>query len=199
VIKKFLIISLFVGYLNAGLLNAIAVVVNNTVITMYDIDKAMEKKDLSQNQAVSMLIDDILYKQEIEKFDIEVNSIEINDYIANLAKSNNLSVEKFKEVVIKQGQDYKLFLKNIEKRILNQKLISKIARGKLQIATTEDLRLYYENNIDKFKISKDSIKVISFDKVKNKIFNVVMSQREQSLLKEHFETLKITADIKIIR
>jgi hypothetical protein len=40
---------------------------------------------------------------------------------------------------------------------------------------------------------------VPFKEVKNKIFNIIMSQREQKYLKEYFKKLKLKADIKIIR
>jgi IS1 family transposase len=51
-----------------------------------------------------------------------------------------------------------------------------------------------------FLINKKEGEIIeSFESVKEKIFNIVMGQREQKFLKEYFEKLKITADIKVIR
>ncbi len=197
-IKKFLMLSMIVGYLSAGLINALSIVVNEEVITLYDIDKAMQQQNLSENQAISMLIDKILYKQEIKKFDITLEDKELKEYIKKLAQTNKMSLEKFKSAV-KQNQDYKLFIAETKKRLLNQKLISKIALGKLKIANDEDIKMYYDNNIKQFRVSKNSIEVIPLEKIKNKIFNAIMGEREQNYLKEYFETLKITANIKIIR
>ena len=195
--RKYLIILVAV-WLNAGLLNAIAVVVNGIAITMYDIDKTANANNLSQKQAIKKLIDDILYKQELEKFNLVVSNTELLDYIKMLALSNKMSIEKFKST-IKQNQNYDTFINNIKKRILNRKLISKIAIGKLKMATDEDMKIYYENNIQQFKKNKNSIQVVPFKEVKNKIFNIIMSQREQKYLKEYFKKLKLKAGIKIIR
>ncbi len=197
-IKKFLILLAISGWLNAGLINGVAVIVNDNIVTQYDIDKAMTKNNLSHNQAVTMLIDKILYQEEIKRFDIAITSDMIDEYLVKLAQSNGMSLDKFKEAVTAQ-QSYAIFLEGIEKRLLNQKLITKIAYGKLKVASDEDMKLFYENNIEQFRVSKDSIQVVSFEQAKNKIFNIIMSQREQKYLKEYFETLKITADIKIIR
>jgi hypothetical protein len=46
---------------------------------------------------------------------------------------------------------------------------------------------------------KKNVKTIAFEDVKNKIFNEIMQKREDALLKEYFETLKMTADIQILR
>ena len=197
-IKKFLILLLIAGWLNAALTNGVAVIVNENVVTLYDIDEAMTKKNLSQNQAITMLIDKILYEDEISRFNISVSQSDIDDYLVKLAQSNGMSLEQF-QIAVKRQQSYTLFLGNIKKRLLNQKLISKIASGKLKIASDEDMKLYYENNIEQFRVNKDSIQIVPFEQAKDKVFNMIMSEREQKYLKEYFETLKITADIKIVR
>lgn len=46
---------------------------------------------------------------------------------------------------------------------------------------------------------KEGVSVLPFDTVKQRIFNVVMRDREKAYLKEYFEKLKLTADIKIVR
>jgi len=198
-IKKFLMLLVSTLWLSAGLVNAIAVSVNNKAITLYDIDVYMARTQESHNQAVSALIDEILYNQEIKTYQISSTQQEITDYIEKLAQANGMDSKSFKEALKKQNQDYGQFEQSIKKRILSQKLISHIAKGKLKIANDEDLRLYYDNNIEQFRASKESIQVVPFKQVKNKVFNIVMSQREQKYLKSYFETLKITADIKIIR
>ena len=197
-IKKFLILLLIAGWLNAALTNGVAVIVNDSVVTLYDIDEAMTKKNLSQNQAITMLIDKILYEDEISRFNISVPQSDLDDYLVKLAQSNGMSLEQF-QVAVKRQQSYTLFLGNIKKRLLNQKLISKIASGKLKIASDEDMKLYYENNMEQFRVNKDSIQIVPFEQAKDKVFNMIMSEREQKYLKEYFETLKITADIKIVR
>ena len=197
-IKKFLILLGFSIFLNAGLNNAIAIIVNEKAITLYDIDETMNRDKLSHNQAVVTLIDKVLYEEEIKKFSLDASKYEINEYLNKLALSNGMELKDFKKAVKKQ-QNYTQFWNQIKKRIINQKLITKIATGQLKIANQEDMKLYYENNIQQFKIKKNSIEVYQFNQVKNKIFNIIMSQREKKFLKEYFETLKITADITILR
>lgn len=259
--------------LYAGLVNAIAITVNDTPITLFDIDKEMETKRISKDQAVSQIIDKVLYEQEIEKNKISIDIFDVDNYIEKLASSNKMNVLNFKSLV-RQQQDYAVFKKNIKKQLLHQKLITSIARGKLTVASEEDLNIYYENNKEQFKIA-DTIEVIAyvskskqallelknnpllqndtvvsqnmtmkqkelnaqtkyilnttsekefsaifaqnknynmffiqnkkditsleFKDVKEQIFTTIMQKREQDYLKNYFETLKITADIKILR
>lgn len=259
--------------LYAGLVNAIAITVNDSPITLYDIDTEMETKQISKDQAVSQIIDKILYDQEIEKNRISIDIFDVDNYIEKLAANNKMNVLDFKSL-IRQQQNYDMFKKNIEKQLLHQKLVTKIARGKLTVASEEDLNIYYENNKEQFKIAdtievvayiskskqalielkknplvqndnivsqnltmkqnelnaqtkyilnttsakefsaifaqnknynmffvqnKKDITTLSFSDVKEQIFTIIMQKREQDYLKNHFETAKITADIKILR
>ena len=124
--KKILLWFLFTATLNAGLINAIAVVVNDTPITLYDIDELMENENLSHNQAVSVLIDKVLYEELLKQNDVKLKFNELDNYVEKLALSNGMTTEKFKKVVSQQ-ENYDVFLKKIEKRLITQKLISKIA------------------------------------------------------------------------
>ncbi|MEA3289661.1 MAG: peptidyl-prolyl cis-trans isomerase [Campylobacterota bacterium] len=259
--------------LNAGLINGIAIVVNDEAITHYDIDKKVQDEGLSKNRAVSSLIDDILYDQEIKKNNITADIFEVENQIERIAASNGMDIIQFKEVV-KQQQDYEAFKRKIKKQLLHQKLVKKVSAGKLKYATDEDIKIFYENNIEQFKIadtidviayvakrkdllqqlktnpmtnnneimiqnitfkqqemnpqvryvvnntavkayssifsqngnfnmffvkSKNGIKEITLNDVKESVFSQIMRLREESFLKEYFETLKITADIEVLK
>jgi hypothetical protein len=272
---KIFILSLLTSFifLNAGLVNAIAIVVNNSPITLYDIDQIIQEKNITKQQAVESLIDEKLYNQDLKKKHISVDIFDIDNYIGKLAAQNKMNVLDFKSLV-RQQQDYKLFKEQIKKQLLHQKLILKIAGGKLKIASSNDIEIFYENNKEQFQIAdtievivyiskdkrllnklkanpmlqdekltmqnitlkqnelnpqskyilnntkekqfssifaqnknynmfyikeKKDIKRLTLDEVKNKIFQTIMKQREQRYLAEYFETMKITADIKVLR
>jgi hypothetical protein len=272
--KKYILSILFgFTFASASLVNGVAIVVNQTPITLYDIEKSMQLNQISKQAAVEGLIDQILYNEELEKNNISVDIFDIDNHIEKLAAQNKMSVLDFKSLV-KQQQNYELFKAQIKQQLLHQKLIQSIARGKLKIATKEDLKIYFENNKEEFQVA-DTIEVIayvsrdknlleqqiknpmmqnnailiqaltlkqdeltpqtkyiinstksnkfsaifvqnksynmffikekkdvttqSFDKAEDKIFQTVMKNREKSYLKEYFETLKITADIKVLR
>jgi len=257
----------------AGLVNGIAIIVNNTPITLYDIDKTMEAKKLSKQQAVEALIDEKIYEQELRNKNISVDIFDVNNYIEKLATSNKMNILDFKALV-RQQQNYTLFKENIKKQLLHQKLIRKVAGGKLKTASAKDIKIFYDNNKEQYKIAdtivvvayvsknkkllnqlksnpmlqdksivvqnitlkqneltpqakyilnitkpkqfsaifaqnknynmffvkeKKDIKILTLEKVKDSIFQTIMKNREQSYLKEYFETLKITANIKILR
>ena len=257
----------------AGLVNGIAIIVNNTPITLYDIDKTMETKRLSKQQAVESLIDEKIYEQELRKKNISVDIFDIDNYIEKLAAQNKMNTLDFKTLV-RQQQNYELFKENIKKQLLHQKLVLKVAGGKLKTASSNDIQIFYDNNKEQYSIAhtievvayisknkkllnqlkvnpmlqdeniavqnivfkqnelnpqvkyilngtkqkqfsaifaqnknynmffvkeKKDIKVLSLEDVKDNIFQNIMKKREQNYLSEYFETLKITADIKVLR
>ena len=168
--KKILLSLLFTtAGLYAGLINGIAITINDTPITLYDIDKEIETKKIPKAQAVSQLIDTILYEQALKKNRINVDIFDIDDYIEKLAASNKMNVLDFKSLV-RQQQNYDSFKEKIKKQLTHQKLISKIAAGKLKIASTEDLKIYYENNKEQFNVA-DTIEVVAYVSKNKKMLN----------------------------
>lgn len=171
--KKIIISILFcTATLWAGLVNAIAILVNDTPITLYDIDKEVQSKQISQNEAVSGIIDKILYDQAIADNRISVDIFDVDDYISRLAATNKMDVIAFKSLV-RQQQDYNLFIEDIKKQLLHQKLIRTIAQGKVTIASEDDLEIYYYNNTEKQFMVADTIEVVAYvSKNKNALVQI---------------------------
>jgi len=273
-LRVFLIWIFLINLVYAGLINAIAILVNNEPITLYDIDLKMQKEYISKKEAIDKLIEEILYKQELRKNNIEVDIFDVDNYIKRLASLNGLTPYEFKNA-ISARQDYEEFEKELKRRILHEKLVRKISAGKIKLATDEDLKIYYQNHINEFKIPKSvevtlymskkrfalekikqnplisqqdvivknltinldekisnevkfilintkeksfspifienkaynmfyiidkkGIKTIPFKEVKNKIFQIVMKQREDEFLKDYFIKLRLKADIKFLK
>lgn len=259
---------------HANMINGVALSVNEVPITLYDIDKTIQDKGINKAEAVSLLVDEVLYNNQMEKENISVDIFELNDYLERIAKSNGMDLYTFKSVLRQQNQNYEAFEANTKKEIMKRKLAAKIVQGNLKIATEDDLKIYYENNKNKFSTAssievtqysskdrralqvisknpmanvegiaksdfnleqdklnsqlkfllndttigsftpivtaqqqyvmfyvknKNGVEVLPFEEVKEKIFNTVMNEREQKFLKDYFEKLKLTADIKVIR
>lgn len=258
----------------AGLVDAIALVVNDEPITLYEIDEKIQKQSLSKSEAVSNLVDEILYKQELKKKNIHADIFDVNNYVAELAQRNGMDVYSFKSIVKQRYGDFKKFEDEIKQKILRDKLTSLLVRGKLKVASEDDLKIYYNNNQNKYATAssievvqyfsrnkralatikqnplfrsndvfvktetlnqaglnpqlkyllndtkkgsftpiftangqyvmlfvkdKSGVATQSFEAVKNSIFQEIMKERESQFLKEYFEKLKITAEIKVIR
>ncbi|SKB45952.1 peptidylprolyl isomerase [Malaciobacter marinus] len=258
----------------AGLVDAVALVVNDEPITLYDIDKRMVESKVSKKEAVSSLIDEALYEQLLQEKNISVDIFDVNNYLEKIAASNGMDLYTFKSVVKQKYKNYDAYEDEIRKRIQREKLIGQLVRGNLKIATQEDLKIYYKNNKNQFTTAKTidvvqyasknkkalleiqnnpmtvnnevsrsnisldqeklnsqmrfllndtkinqftpiitadeqyvtllvtqkkGVNTLAFEDVKDKIFTVLMQKREQNFLKEYFEKLKLTANIKVVR
>ena len=159
--KLFLSLLVSSGISFAAMVNGIAIIVNDEPITLYDIDKTMSVNNISKNEAVSYLIDKILYDQLVQENNISVDIFEINEYIEKLANSNGMDVYTFKSVVKQKYPDYAVFEEEAKNSVIRQKLVQKIVKGQLTIATQEDMELYYEKNKNQF-LSANTFQVIQY-------------------------------------
>ena len=152
--KLFLTLLISSGISFAGMTNGIALTVNEDPITIYDIEKTMSVNNISKNEAVGFLIDKTLYEQAIKENNIVADIFDVNDYIEKLANSNGMDLYSFKTVVKQKYGNYEDFEKEAKDAVTRQKLVQKIVKGQLAVATQEDMELYYEKNKAQFSSSK---------------------------------------------
>lgn len=273
--KKLLASILFLMSLaNAALVDAIAIVVNDTPITLYDIEKKKQELNISKDEAASKLIDEALFEELVKKYNITVDVFDVDNYLEKVAASNGMDLFSFKNVIKQKYKNYESYEDEVKKEIGKQKLTQYLVRGNLKIATEEDLKIYYDNNQAQFEsvakvkaiqfssnskadldnaiknpmlklesVKKTAVELdqaninpqlrfllnetstnsftpvfqannefislmvqekigvekLSFEETKDRIFNIVMKDRETKYLKDYFEKLKLSADIKVVR
>lgn len=149
---SFIFLSVF-SY--AGLINAVAVKVNDNMITMYDVDQTMLDKNISKKQALSFLIDKRLFEEELDKNNIALDIFDINNYLEKLASANGMDLYAFKSLIKQKYPDSTKFDEEIKQKILKEKLTQILLRGNLNIANDEDMKIYYENNKNIFQTFLD--------------------------------------------
>jgi len=273
--KKLLLVFLTLTTMSfAQIVDAIALIVNDQPVTLYDIEKRKVEANLPKDKAVAQLIDEVLFEQLVDEHNITADIFDVNNYLEKIAASNGMDLYTFKSIIRQKYQDYNAYEENTRKLIIKQKLTQKLVRGNLKIATEDDLKIYYENNKNLFssasnikavqyssknnaslqqaiknpmtnvkdvkKVSielnqanlnpqlkyilnetkvnqftpvftsnkqyvsllireKQNQQTVAFEDVKDRIFNIIMQDREKKYLKDYFEKLKLSADIKIVR
>lgn len=258
----------------AEIINGIALTVNDEPITLYDIEKRKLEANITKDKAVSQIIDEVLFNQLVKKYNISADLFDVNNYLEKVAASNGMDLYTFKSVIKQKYKDYNKYEEQTKKQIIRQKLTGKLVRGNIKIATEEDLKIYYENNSNMFKIAtsvkaiqyssqdrnelisaaqnpmlsstsvektpidldqrslnpqlryminetkenqftpifkagdkfvtlmilqKQNVQTIAFEDVRDRIFNIIMQDREQKYLKDYFDKLKLSANIRIVR
>ena len=181
-----LFLSLIIGssLTYAAMVNGIALTVNDEPITLYDIDKTMSVNKVGKNEAVSYLIDKILYDQVVKENNISADIFDVNDYIEKLASANGMDIYAFKSIVKQKYPDYSIFEEEAKDSVIRQKLVQKIAKGQLTIATQEDMELYYEKNKNNFQTAK-SFEVIQYT-----------SKNKAALLETLRNPMTVSADVQ---
>ncbi len=157
----FLLFTFFTTYLQAGLIDAIAIKVNNQGITLYDIDVMMQKQHSTKKQAINTLIDKRLYEEELKKYNIHTGDFEINNYLSALAKRNGVDLATFKSIVRQRYKSLSLFKAKLKLEINKKALMSKIIKGNISPASTADMKIYYQNNLNQFRLAS-KYKVIQY-------------------------------------
>ena len=152
--KLFLALLVSSGISFAGIVNGVALTVNDQPITIYDIDKTVSINKISKNEAVGLLIDKTLYEQAVSQNNITADVFDVNEYIERLAKANGMDLYSFKAIVKQKYANYADFEEEAKDAVIRQKLIQKIVKGQLAVATQEDMELYYEKNKGQFSTSK---------------------------------------------
>lgn len=134
----------------AGIVNGIALTVNDDPITIYDVEKTMSENKISKNEAVSLLVDKLLYEQLVKEHNITADVFDVNDYVEKLAATNGMDLYSFKSIIKQKYPDYSIFENEAKTVVTRQKLIQKIVKGQLAIASQEDMQVYYEKNKQQF-------------------------------------------------
>ena len=200
--KIFLSLIFLSVYSLAGLINAVAVKINNDVITLFDIDQIVLEKNISKNNAVTYLIDKALFAQEIKKQNISVDIFDTNKYLQKLAAANGMDLYNFKSLIKQKYKNQSIFDDEIKERILKEKLTQSLLRGNLTVATQEDMKLYYDNNQNQYQ-SSVSYEVIQYAS-KNRRALLLTKKNPMALIKElkkkevTLENSKLSSQIKYI-
>ncbi|MBW2443445.1 MAG: SurA N-terminal domain-containing protein, partial [Deltaproteobacteria bacterium] len=137
------------------LVDRIVAVVNNDIITLYDLNRAFapyvknikalqyppekERQTLFKvrQDILNQLIDRILANQQIKRGQITVSQNEIDNTIERFKESRQLTDEQLRLGLESQGMSMEDYRKEIEEQILRAKLVNREVKAKIVI-TKED-------------------------------------------------------------
>lgn len=147
------------------MLNAIAAIVNDEVVTLYQINRdaqplirnAEKKSPLDDDAKIKFkqdvlerLIEKKLVEQKIKELNIKVSEEEIRQAIDDVMKQNNMtSHDILVSALANQGLSFEQYREQIREQIEKLKLVSVEVRSKILVAESET-RSFYEQNIAKY-------------------------------------------------
>jgi peptidyl-prolyl cis-trans isomerase SurA len=147
----------------AEVLDSLAAIVNDDLITTYDVDKETSvllkeaaKKSapaVAQAQlrtdALNQLIDKKLAEQKIRELDIKVSDEELRQAIDEVKKQNNFTQEALVSALQAQGIPFDQYKAQLREQIERLRLMGQEVRAKIQVGEKE-IRAYYEANLNRF-------------------------------------------------
>lgn len=150
---------------SAEVVNAIAAIVNDEIVTLYDINREAaplmreaERKapldDASRSRirkaTLDRLVEKRLVDQKIRELNIKVSEEEIRQAIDDVKRQNNMSSQEVLVTALaNQGMSFDQYRDQLREQIEKLKLVSQEVRAKIQVGETE-IREYYEANRPKY-------------------------------------------------
>ncbi|MCK5826005.1 MAG: SurA N-terminal domain-containing protein [Desulfuromusa sp.] len=148
----------------AKTLSKVAAVVNDDIITTYQLDQAV-MNDLTSNtnknqlditqfgqvkvQILDKLIDEKLMEQQVKKLGLRVSDEELNSAIADVVLKNGLTDETLKQALNSQGVTMPQYREKVKNEILHYKLLNREVNYKV-LVTSKEVRDYFDQNITEY-------------------------------------------------
>lgn len=164
VILLFIIIASFPTVSPAEVINRIAAIVNDEIITSYEVDKgtfllikeAEKNGSLSdadkaklRKTALNRLIDKKLIDQKVKDLNISVTDDELRQTIDDVKKQNKMTQEAFEAALRSQGLSFPQYQSQLKEQLERLKLMGQEVRSKIQVGEKEE-REYYNDNLKSF-------------------------------------------------
>src|SRR5512138_785444 len=144
----------------AELVNGIAAIVNDDIITIYELNKEYtrilkeeEKKGAVSQEAsqklrsdvLNSMIDKKLIAMKIKELNIVIGEEELRQSIEEIKKQNNLSQEALVAALLSQGLTFDQYKAQMKDQLERLRLMSQEVKSKIQV-TDREVRSYYEEN-----------------------------------------------------
>jgi peptidyl-prolyl cis-trans isomerase SurA len=155
------------GAQETEVVDRIVAVVNNEIITLYDLNRAFapyagniralkyppekERQTLFQvrQDILDQLIDSMLADQQGKRGQITVSQKEIDNTIERLKESRQFTDEQLRQGLASQGMTMEEYRKEVEEQLMRTKLVNREVKSKIVI-TQEDIKDYYESHREQY-------------------------------------------------
>lgn len=142
--------TLLLSPANAATVDGVSVIINKEPITLFDVFKYSQRFNISKKEALDILVRQKLEESEIKKQSITVDGFEVDQYIDNLAISNNMSQYDFLNMIRSKNIDISDYKEDLKKKLQRDKLYKKIVSTKMQQMSDGELQAYYNDNLNEF-------------------------------------------------
>jgi peptidyl-prolyl cis-trans isomerase SurA len=205
------------SYARAEMIDSIAAIVNDDLVTNYEVDKELtfvikdaerkspvspELRKKLRSDVLNMLIDKRLIQQKVKELNIQIGEEELRQAVEDVKKQNNLSQDALIGALLNQGITFDQYKAQLKEQLERLRLMSMEVKAKIQVSERE-MREYYDANKAQysedesyrarhifFKIPKNA----SADEVKNAMARAATVLAEARSGKDFTELAKKNSD-----
>lgn len=168
IVSAFFAVFLFCSIASAAIVDRIVAVVNDDIITLTDLNKALspyvdkinaagysaqKRKKIMYNirkDMINRMVDQKLTDQEVKRLHVTVSDKEVDNAIERFKQSHMMTQEDLEKGLKQAGMTFKEYREKIRQEILRPKLINYTIKSKV-IITDQDIKKYYMEHKQEFK------------------------------------------------
>jgi peptidyl-prolyl cis-trans isomerase SurA len=168
-------------------LDRIAAIVNDGIVMQSELDQRitivknqllakntrLPSENILRSQVLNRLILESIQKQLAGLQGIRISDSQLNAAISNIAQSNNMSIDQFREALIAEGRDYNTAREQIRNEMLLQSLQQNLVNRRIRVSAQE---------IENFMSSEDGQSQISAEYLLGHILVAVPSQASPDMI-----------------
>lgn len=132
---------------SAELIDRIVAIVGSEVITYRELEAFTDQfPQMSKEEALEIMIDDILIEQEAKNQGINVTEVELEAALQSRLAQLGVSEEKFKEMLAQQGMTVEQFREMLRGKLIKMRFVKMEIRGEIEVSEEEMLNYYRVHN-----------------------------------------------------
>ena len=173
-IKRFIFLTVLCGFVSgavagyAELVDRIVAIVNDDVITLSELDEALEpyvrqirkayyspetKREMLfklRQDVLNKMIDEKLTYQETERLHVSVDDRDVDQHIEQIKSEHFLTEEELRQSLAAEGYTLEEYRERIKEQMLRMRLINIEVKSKIAV-TEKDIREYYEKHKEDYE------------------------------------------------
>ncbi len=159
----------------AKLVDKVVAVVNNDVVTLFDLDRAMAPQlgniqkspdrdsayEDAKQTALNSLIDQKLLEQAIKKSEIEISDDDLASAIASVLKQNRITIDQLRQELTNKGVGFESYKESLKNEIRRTKFIQQNLAMNVQVSDqeVEDLLKKQTGTTQKITVTYEQVQI----------------------------------------
>jgi peptidyl-prolyl cis-trans isomerase SurA len=158
------VLTILAGPATAEVINKVAAVVNDTIITTYLLNQKVaeaatqnakyseltaEEQQTFKLEILGLMVEEELIQQRAKKLKVRASDEDVNAAIDDVQEQNKLTRLQLIAALEQQGMSFELYRTNMSNQITRYRLIGMEVQNKIDV-NSQEIRRYYEQHLDEY-------------------------------------------------